>query len=580
MFELEFVYANGTAERAAMQVTEEEKGKTVVSFPKERIPEGVEQINVIPEFLSAKADEDGYYIIPELWIGNMLCRIREREDDEYVCHAAYIMPIMGAKRGETAHLLVLTGMTYDYDMVTGVKNGVYYSYPRLLPQLRPIYENIEITIYELTGNDANYSGMARKYREHQLKYAGIRPLSARARERDTLKYALDAVEIRIRHAWKPAPPEILHQTIENEPPMHVAMDFKRVEDLIAEMKRQGVEKAELCLVGWNRKGHDGRWPQIFPVEPDLGGEEGLKHLIQTAQEAGYQIVCHTNSSDAYTVAECWDEDYIIKNRDGSLKEHGENWSGGKMYQVCAKASWEKFAQSDLPKVAALGFRGIHYIDVISVVPPRTCWDPKHPTTTRECVEYWNKILHFAGEQFGGIASEGAYDFAVPELDFSLYVNFNLMGDHPAICDEVIPLWQIVYHGIVSSNPSAETVNMPIKGEKARLKFYEFGGRPALYYYSKFVDHREGRSNWMGETDFLCDTDEQLQTSVTRMKKMMDEYKPLADLQYCYIYSHDKLAEGIYRTVYENGVQMVFNYTDAPFAYENKTVAPMDFCVYR
>ena len=48
------------------------------------------------------------------------------------------------------------------------------------------------------------------------------------------------------------------------------------------MKNAGIDKAELCLVGWNVRGHDGRWPQAFPVEPALGGEEELHWLIGTS----------------------------------------------------------------------------------------------------------------------------------------------------------------------------------------------------------------------------------------------------------------------------------------------------------
>lgn len=65
-------------------------------------------------------------------------------------------------------------------------------------------------------------------------------------------------------------------------------------------------------------GHDGRYPQIFPVEPSLGGEEKLKKLINKAKSYGYNIVGHDNASDAYTVSEQWDEKYLLKNKDGSF----------------------------------------------------------------------------------------------------------------------------------------------------------------------------------------------------------------------------------------------------------------------
>ena len=60
------------------------------------------------------------------------------------------------------------------------------------------------------------------------------------------------------------------------------------------------------MVGWNKSGHDGRWPQAFPVEEKLGGEEGLREAILHANKLGYYIAAHTNSSDAYTIADNFD----------------------------------------------------------------------------------------------------------------------------------------------------------------------------------------------------------------------------------------------------------------------------------
>ena len=104
--------------------------------------------------------------------------------------------------------------------------------------------------------------------------------------------------------------------METEPPVKVACDFDRVGDILEELKRQGVDKAEICLVGWNVKGHDGRWPQAFPVCEELGGEEKLRALIQKAQKMGYQITCHTNSTDQYEIADCYDAENTRVLRNG------------------------------------------------------------------------------------------------------------------------------------------------------------------------------------------------------------------------------------------------------------------------
>ena len=53
---------------------------------------------------------------------------------------------------------------------------------------------------------------------------------------DALDYSANSVMIRIRCGWKPAPSKIMHQTLENELPMHVACNFDRVLDILNELK--------------------------------------------------------------------------------------------------------------------------------------------------------------------------------------------------------------------------------------------------------------------------------------------------------------------------------------------------------
>lgn len=180
----------------------------------------------------------------------------------------------------------------------------------------------------------------------------------------------------------------------------------------------------------------------------------------------------------------------------------------------------------------------------------------------------------SADLFGASSSEGAWGYAADVLDFGLYSAFNLMGQQPDIVDETVPLYPLVYHGITLYNPSAETVNFPVKSAKHRLKFFEFGGRPAIYYYAKFVNG----NSWMGTDDFLMDTPEQLTDTVGRIRKMMEDYRAVEDLQYVYMENHERIADGVYRITYANGARMIVNYTDAPVTVDGTTVPAVDFAV--
>jgi hypothetical protein len=236
-------------------------------------------------------------------------------------------------------------------------------------------------------------------------------------------------------------------------------------------------------------------------------------------------------------------------------------------------SWNYFAQKDLPRIRDLGFKGAHFFDVMSCVIPYDCHDLRHPCNRRQYAFYMNKIMQLARDIFGASQSEGPFDHVAGALDFALYTSFNVMGKFPELIDRAVPLWEIAYNGIIMSNPSAETVNFPVKDRKTRLKYVEFGGRPVLYYNATF--QRTG-GNWMGKVDLRCETDEQIAESMKAFKSAQDEYAKFKRLQFVHFDSHDEIAPDIFLSKYADGTEIVCNYTAKDFDYKGKPVKSEDY----
>lgn len=526
----------------------------IIFISAEDIPEGLEYIEIADESFCAKSGDEGYYVIADVGAkGSRLVMFNDKSDGERI-YQQNLMPIFGIKKQDSCLLGIGVGYRHEMHVVFGVKDGEYYFRLRYdLKNLKP-YEDISVKLVEL-GEDAGYSEMAVAYRNYQLDRGECTPLSEKIKEREAVKYAMESPEIRIRMGWKPAPPEIMEQTVENEPEMHVACTFERVQDLIDELKAQGVDKAQICLVGWNKSGHDGRWPQMFPVEEKLGGEEGLRKLIKYAQDNGYKIVCHTNSMDCYSIADTFSEDIVIKKQDGSLAINDMGWSGGRDYWLCPTKALE-LAETDLPKVRDLGFEGIHYIDVMAVVPLRWCFDKNHPSNSAQTLKSYHEIMKLSQELFGGYSSEGVFDFAAKYLDYGLYVSWP--EEENDMVDVVIPLWPMVYHGITLYNPTTNTVNYPIKDKKQRLLVEEYGARPAFYIYSGFLQG-SNQDDWLGKEDLFINTDEQLKYSVSKIKEAYDNYKKVMHLQTEYIVKHEITDENVRKVTYSDGTKITVDY---------------------
>ncbi len=530
---------------------------------KDSIEKGLDHLDIMDESFFSASGNAGYYVICDCnGKGSAVCNFNEKSDGERV-FKQNLMPVFGVKKADCCKLVIVEGYKYDFSLVFGVKKGNYYIYPRFhLYGLVP-YDDIVLRYVDLPV-DSEYDDMACAYRKYQLESGNCRKLSERIKESSALKYALEAPEIRIRMGWKPAPSKVLEQTVDTEPDMKVACTFERVCDLIDELKKQGIDKAQICLVGWNKSGHDGRYPQIFPVEEKLGGEQALLHLINHAKNNGYALICHTNSTDCYSVADSFSEDIIVKYQNGNLSFRPDiAWSGGRQYHLCPQKAYE-FAKVDLERIKKLGFYGLHYIDVLSVVPLRWCFDKNHPLNSKETLEYYERIMALSHELFGGFSSEGVFDFTSKYLDYGLYVSWPHENDD--FIDKYIPFFQIAYHGIILYNSTTDTVNYTIKSCDNHLKVIEDGSRPSFYFYSKFLEG-SNQDDWLGKDDMVCDTDEQLSYSVSKIKEAYVEYKTLCNLQTEFIEKHREISKGIFETTYSNGTVVRTDYNSKTYSIE-------------
>jgi len=560
-----------------VEKTEVPETDGVVRFvwPKEKVPANFKSVTVTPDFATARKGEGGYWVMPNNTFGTY------RLDNGRVFENWHMfMPMFGMKTLRSTYCAIITGMPHSLCALVNAAGGVY-SQSAVFQAEKDIelYEDIRIDYHFLKGDDADYSGIARCYRKYQLTRGAAVPLAEKIKSNPALAYAVTNIEVRIRQAWKPAPSPVMEQVTRNEPPVKAVVTFERVKEIVDESVRQGVGGAEFCLVGWNKGGHDGAFPQIFPVEPSLGGESKLKEAVAYAQSKGYQIVGHSSFRDCYMIADTWDSEYVVeKNLDGTLKRGKTSWSGGRLYTMCPQRAYERFCPKQCAEMATLGFRGMFYVDVTTSRPLFPCPDVRHRLNNAQRAVWENNIMRELGETFGGAASEGAYDFCSRTCESALTVQWCKPFDPPknAMVDGYIPLWQLVYHGIIVSTPFRTMINCPANPDKRySLKLSEFGGRPTFYWHSWFVT---GRPPSMGTWDLEATTDGKMRQGVRWMKEGHDEYMRRNALQLTFMERHEMLADGVFRVTYSNGAKMYVNYNDAPTIVDGVSIPGMDYAL--
>ncbi len=534
-----------------------------LTIPVQELGEAVDFIDVQFDLAEAKRGDEGYFVLSDGRLGIF----REEKGSTQVRRNP--MPIFGMKTPAGTFVGIVKGLPYEFKTMLVVDQGVYRLFPRFLVKdigFAP-YEDLVVDFTVLSGDAADYSGMARVYRAYQLGRGEVIPLRERVKGNPQLAYTADSMFIRVKHGIKSNKDRIEDQTPENEPPVRVFHSFDDFMRIMRELKALGVEKAEMCSVGWNSGGFDGRFPSLFPVEPAFGGEAKLREAIACAHELGYQIVCHVCNTDFYTVSDRYNADDIALLPNGKPYLGGV-LAGGRVYHPCFQRVNEAYVDEDYRRLADLGFKGTFHIDVTSCITPYPCYSPQHPCNRQQTADAMNQIGEKTRRVFGGFGSEGSCDHVARTLDYALYVTAfpSWLGAEDPLVDRLVPLWQIAYHGIILSNPYYSTIdyNYPHpSGNKPytsldettrRLKVYEFGGRPTFY----FIPYRD----------------------LKPIKAAYDEYQPAKYLQYEFMDYHGELAPEVFVTRYADGSEVVTNYSGQEFPYRGRTVAAKDYVLFK
>ena len=556
-------------------------------------------IRLLPDLCRTHEGAEGYYLLPQQ--SGVLSRFRNKRSAVYEIGiygnglSECNMPVYGMSDGKTLLGVILREGYCDALLHLETARGAHRTY-RLAPVFQLRYElsvrrqnmpmvNDEIRIRVRRRPLNGRSGaavLAELYREERIAAGEIVPLKTRAAENPVLAEALRSPEIRIRMGSKwPFPTEVMEQTPENEPSVHAFCTFRQVESIVDECRKQGLEHANFCLVGWAAKGHDGRYPQILPVEESFGGETALRSLIRHTRSAGYTISAHDNHYDAYSISEDPFDTLLIRTQEGFPIKDGV-WSGGQAWLLCPEAMRKTYSLRNLQAIHDLGFRGVHFTDCLTSTGLRVCWDPVHPNTKTGMARWRTDILRTAKEIFGGVQCEGPFDFAAGVLDRVLYIDTADDGSGLSArdyVDEIVPLYEMVYHGILLYNLTGESINA-LPGSDQYLRNLSFGGMPFFYFYRHFAtkNYLPGTNTPVpGRFETADFTLDNLEAEIAAVKQAADDYiGTLGDLQLCRITEFTRLSETLTRTDYSGGESVYVNFGTSPVEIDGVTVPPRSF----
>ena len=575
-------YADGRVERRSAEAVRQADGAYRAQFRTIDMTRDMKGIDVVSD-AAVVPKCDGYWTIGDCRWGafNRDAAVPEpgKRRPRETCTRPWRMPIFGVKTPDACFVAIVKGMPLEHQQHVQVEKGVttvFARYDLARIEFDP-YDDIVVDYYPLTGADADYSGMARRYRAHQLAEGGCRPLRERILGNPALAYAAESIFLRCkfgrcdRRASKPA------DWATNKPPVVVDYTFADFRKVMRDCRDAGIDKAEMCLVGFQPGGHDGSFPDLFPADARFGGEAGMRETIAYGKSLGYRMAIHINQHDLYSDAPRWCAADAAKGPDGQLRRYKLE-PGGMIYFSCYETICNRYFDKDLLDMKALGLDGLVHGDVLSARLPERCHDPRHPNSSEGGRAWQRQIARKARAAFGGYSSESGCDHFAAELDNVLYQSPYPGWDAPktSLVDGTLPLWSIVYNGIILSNPFYGTIDAGIShvtggtsealgrsasvygfletAERTFLTLVEYGGRP-MYYYCDYRQH------------------------IPAIARVYRAWRSLRHLQLEFIREHVRLAPQVFATRYENGEEVVVNYSDTPFAWRGRDVPSLGFEVY-
>lgn len=480
------------------------------------------------------------------------------------------MPVFGMVEENKAFLGVVTEGDFDATIVAGPSGyivpfyrtfaqfSVRKSYQAPLSRTRnvPTVETARVAadravrFYLLTGEDANYIGMANTYRDY---------LQERFHIAGRLNMKEDRAPFHLRLFMSITKPGlVLDQLV-------VMTTFEQAKEIVQTLVDAGVDHMDISLVGWSKDGYGEKLPHRLPAEPKLGGDQGLREFTEWANEQGFRVFLEDNYVDAYEVNGGFNTRHDVVRSPSKLP-----LNAGDHYILSPLVAYERFARRDIPEMAKrYGVDGLE----LSYVGSRLMLDrnANYRLEREDTAFWWLQIAKLAKEELGNVIVRGNSTWMLAVAD--KMVDVPIENSTVRFVDHSIPFYQIVISGLVpySSDPS----NLRNDPRRDFLKMIEYGAIPT--FELTYAD-----SSLLKETAYST-----LFTSQYEMwlPEVVSEYQ-IANVEMGYlktmaITAHSQLAENVFVTGYEDGSRVYVNYRDEAFVTNTGVeIGPLDYVLVR
>lgn len=429
-----------------------------------------------------------------------------------------------------------SGITTDFNFITS-KFLVRQSYQMKVSQsgatVSMIQEernhfDIKVAYKFLSGDDADYVGIANAYREHLIEN-GVLSLQKDDKKDIPLKLEFIVAEKEEGLFGKST----------------VAMTTAEDLDIIlTDLMNSGIRNIQVVLRGIGKGGATGAAPTLFTFEKETGSKKEWTALIEKYDKLGIDIALYCDFTRGYNDA----DGYSNKDRAQSIsKVLLQTYDNGRFTYLSPTFTvdaLQKFAKD----AATIGVDNLA-VDAIGK-NLYSNWNSRGPLTRAESMNVLSSVD--TGDTQLSIYTPNAYMFGVTDAAYDVPTSSS--GYY--IFTDTVPFLQIVLKGCVDIYGTG--FNFHANADEDMLRCIEYGLYPS-YYLTKenTIEMIDTASSWLYTSEYEQWRDSILSEYET-MNSVMEAVKGAT------IVERTVLAEGVIMVEYSNGNSIVVNYNDSTY----------------
>ncbi|MEK5494035.1 DUF5696 domain-containing protein [Paenibacillus sp. FSL R7-0297] len=504
--------------------------------------------------------------------------------DAYAQQQEVKLPVFGLIREQGAMLGIIEQgaslATINAD-TSGRLNGYNYVYPsftliakgevtltsaeqnRTLPrfQQEPPKTDYVIRYAFLSGDEASYPGMARYYQNYLTQHGGLPEAQAAGTPESPVNtpFYLELVGgiTKTKHVLG-----FPYQSLE---PLTT---FDEAESILEQMQQRGINNIRLKYAGWFNRGLDHKVPDRLSVDKALGGSKGLNRLVAFTKEQGIQLfpdvaLLRANQASGFRVnqkasrmlseipAAVYPYNMALNRRDRTVSPA----------YIISPAKVGGYVDATLKEIGPFQTGGISLRDMADQLNSDFRKNHEIDRTASEQISV-QSLDRITGQSLR-ILADGGNAYALPYL--TDITNAPVSSSQFKLEDEEIPFYPMVVRGYVNYTGKPFNLSTFTSPRQYVLRSLEYGS--GLYYEWMHAPNYKVK-----DTDFGNLYAVNYEQWINQAADMYLEVNAvMKNMQNQRLTGHEKLADGVYKSTYENGLSVIVNYNRTAVLAEGRTI---------